>query len=315
MTDIKLDDIPDLVKSNKLSKQEACLQVYYILYTNPPRFGLLDLDEDTRSDFLLYFLQNKTSTLLESYNPMISPFGAYVYKTIQTSLMTFSKKLQDHKNYNKIFIQDSICSYQQQSEDSENSILKIASQEPAFSSVDPNNYIPHLVYRQIFSKASHRLAVNDSKDRKIKRGILILALKSAWYISDSQINRVSQICSIPTQVITDSVCKLKSRLINKALNRQLIENNRNRAYCFIHNYKMQLENKESDSIKLEQIKKKLDFQTENWNKKTLRLKSGKNKIAPTNEEIGEIIGLSGRFVSFYIRKLREMDLTTIQQFL
>ena len=67
MTTIKLDDIPDLVKSNKLSKQEACVQVYYTLYTNPARFGLLDMDEDYRSDFLLHFLQHKTNNLIQNY--------------------------------------------------------------------------------------------------------------------------------------------------------------------------------------------------------------------------------------------------------
>lgn len=314
MTDLKLDDIPDLVKSNKLTKQEACVQIYHILYTNPPRFGLHTIDEDLRSDFLLYFLQYKTNSLLEKYDPSISPFGAYIYRTVQTSLLTFIKKASDRNNYNKFFIQDSICDYQAQMQENENSLIHVASDVPEFSTSSKNEEIPALVYKQIFTKGTHRLSLKDSRERKIKRGILILALKSAWYISDSQINKVSTLCNISPKVLTDSVCKLKSKLINKALNRQQIENNRNRAYCFIHNYRMQLANNETDNFKFEQLQKKIDFQTENWNKKTRKLNSGRNKIAPTNSEIGEIIGLSGRFVSFYIRKLREMDMTTIQQF-
>ena len=61
MTTIKLDDIPDLVKSNKLSKQEACVQVYYTLYTNPARFGLLDM-KITEVIFFFIFFSTKQIT-------------------------------------------------------------------------------------------------------------------------------------------------------------------------------------------------------------------------------------------------------------
>lgn len=313
MTTIKLDDIPDLVKSNKLSKQEACVQVYYTLYTNPARFGLLDMDEDYRSDFLLHFLQHKTNNLIQNYNPDISPFGAYVYKTIQTARLTFKKNFTDKQNYNTLFIQDSIYAYQEQLEESATSVTKIASPTEEFSQVQSEEKIPSLVYKQLFTKQPHRLCKAQSQERRLKRGILILALKSAWYISDEQINKVSKVCNISPDVITQSVCHLKSLLINKALNRQLIEENRNRAYSFIHNYRMQLQNpdRDKDQLKLTQINKKLQFQMENWNKKTQKLQSGKYKISPTNSEIGKIIGLPERLVSFYMRKIKEMDSETI----
>lgn len=313
MTTIKLDDIPDLVKSNKLTKQQACIEVYYTLYTNPARFGLNDMDDDYRSDFLLHFLQHKTQTLLQNYNPLISPFGAYVYKTIQTARVTFRKNFNDRQNYNTLFIQDSIYNYQEQMESASNSARQIASPVPEFKDKTDEIEIPHLVYKRLFTRTAHRLTKADSQDKRLKRGLLILALKSAWYINDEQIQKVGKVCEISPSVITTSVCHLKSLLINKAINRQAIEENRNRAYSFIHNYRMQIQNQElnTDQTRLTLLNKKLDFQKQNWNKKTEKLQTGKFKICPTNSEIGNVIGLSERLVSFYMRKIKEMDVNTI----
>lgn len=313
MTDIKLDEIPDLVKSKQMSKQEACLQVYYTLYTSPARFGLKDMDDDLRSDFLLHFLQHKTDNLIESYDPKISPFGAYVYKTVQTARITFSKKMTDHQNYNTLFIQDSIYDYQDKMEKNISAVTKVASTPESFTANKDKSQIPQLVYKRLTNKDTHRLCKTESQARRLKLGILILALKSAWYISDEQIEKVSRVCQISPEIITSSVCQLKSLLINKALNRQTIEENRNRAYSFVHNYRIQINNQkyDKDQLKLTQLQKKLNFQTDNWSKKTKSLQSGKIKICPTNQEVGNIIGLSERLVSFYARKVREMDSGTI----
>lgn len=309
MTNIKLDDIPDLVKSKKLSTNEACIQVYLILYTNPARFNIHDMDEDTRSDFLLYFLQKKAQQLLENYNPLISPFGAYIYKTIQTSRMTFCSKLSEKSNYSQICFEDSKNSFYEQMEYTENQVTDVAEPAKKFDLHSESQEIPQIVFKRIFQKAPHRLAVAESQDRKLKRGILILALKSAWYINDEQIQKVSTFCQIPPSVLTTTVCRLKSGLITKALNRKIIEDNRNRAYSFVRNYRMQLAQGEGsmDKIKFKRIQKKLDFQFESWFSKNTKLQSGSLRISPSNSEVASALGLTSRLVSFYMRKLKDID--------
>lgn len=309
MTNIKLDDIPDLVKSKKLSSNEACIQIYLILYTNPARFNIHDMDEDARSDFLLYFLQKKTLRLLENYDPLISPFGAYIYKTIQTSRMTFCSKLSEQSNYRQVCFEDSQNSYYEQMEYTQNKVTEIAEPKKKFNLNSDSNEIPQLVFKRVFQKAQHRLCVAESQDRKLKRGLLILALKSAWYISDEQIQKVSMFCQIPPSVLTSTVCSLKSGLITKALNRKVIEDNRNRAYSFVRNYRMQMaQNKDSmDKIKFTQLQKKLDFQFDSWFTKNAKLKSGALRISPSNSEVANALGLTSRLVSFYMRKLKDID--------
>lgn len=314
MENINLDDIPELIKSCRLSEQEACMQIYLILYENPARFNLLDMDEDSRSDFLLNFIETKTAKLIQNYNPEISQFGAYVYATIQTAKLSFMKKRYEESFFSNTCVQESIQDFKQKMEEDSHIGLKIADENPSYpqkSSITNKTAIE--TYQKLFGTIHHRLNAKDSKKRRFQRGILILALKSAWYITDEQIHKVSVICDIPDNIISDSVCTLKSKLINKALNRKEIEDKRNRAYAFINSYRQRLNSSDisNNEIKFKKLQSRLDFQITNFKAKTNLLKNGRFKICPTNSEIAEILGLSDRIISCHISRLKSIDFSSM----
>lgn len=313
MKKVVLDQIPALVESKKLSWQEACMQIYITLYNNPGRFNLLDMSDDNRSDFLLNFLQYKTENLLQNYNPDIAPFGAYIYFTIQSSKLTFLKKLSDQKVKDNLFRDESAIQYSEQIEDGVFYNSEVAESIPAYIPQSKEDEIPQLVYKKLFTKHRYRLSVKESQQRKLRQGLLILALKSAWYINDEQINKVSRVCEISPHVITDSICKLKANLITKSLCRREIENNRNKAYCFIKKYKEELENisdKNSPIFKI--INRKLNYQEKNFRNKNCILQTGKFKISPSNLEISTILGISEKLISCYLSRFKALDLTKIE---
>ncbi|MGN0740668.1 MAG: hypothetical protein ACI4LX_10910 [Treponema sp.] len=310
MTEIKLDNIPYLIESKEMSVQEACIQVYRILYMNPARFNLQDLDEDTRSDFLLYFLQYKAEKIVNTFNPEIALFGSYIFFTIQLAKITYIKAMTRKKNFEKTYFKDSVHNFYDMQEYAEKSVTKIADKIPSYVPSKTQGQIPHLVYRRLLEKQPHRLSTKDSQERKLKIGVLLLALKSAWYINDEQINKVSQICEIPADVLTDSVCTLKAKLINKSLNRKKIEEARNRAYYFVNDYKMRLA-KGEDSVSetsFKIFKKRLSYHTNSWKVKTKNLQSGMARISPTNSEIAAVLGSNDRWVSIYLAKIKNMNL-------
>ncbi len=310
MTEIELDNIPYLIESKEMSVQEACIQVYRILYMNPARFNLQDLDADTRSDFLLYFLQYKAEKIVNTFNPEIALFGSYIFFTIQLAKITYIKAMTRKKNFEKTYIKDSIYNYYDMQEYAEKSVTKIADKIPSYDTTKTPEQVPQLVYKRLLSKQTHRLSAKDSQERKLKIGVLLLALKSAWYINDEQINKVSEICEIPPDVLTDSVCTLKAKLINKSLNRKKIEEARNRAYYFINDYKLKLA-KGEDSVSETSFKtfnKRLSYHTNSWKVKTKNLQQGMSKISPTNSEIAAVLGLTDRWVSIYLTKIKNMHL-------
>ena len=124
MTEIELDNIPYLIESKEMSVQEACIQVYRILYMNPARFNLQDLDADTRSDFLLYFLQYKAEKIVNTFNPEIALFGSYIFFTIQLAKITYIKAMTRKKNFEKTYIKDSIYNYYDMQEYAEKSVIR-----------------------------------------------------------------------------------------------------------------------------------------------------------------------------------------------
>lgn len=311
MTDIKLDEIPELLKSEKLSFNQACIAVYKRIYCKPGLFDLLDMDEDERSDFLLYFLQKKIPTMIKNYNPEITEFGSFVYTVLRMAKLDYRAQLVRKKNISKTYIYESIIEYDDFLARSQKAYAKISDEVKGYIPENDEEKIPALVYKRFFKKEPHRLCVAESRDRKLKHGILLLALKSAWYINDEQIQKVSNYCKISADILSSTVCTLKANLINKALLREEIQNNRAKAYCLINNYELELKNTGSYEglPKFKRIEKRLEFQKRNFNSKNKLLKSGKFKIAPTNSEIAKVIGVKNSLIANTLSKFRQLKFT------
>lgn len=312
MTDVKLDEIPELLKSNKISFEKACLIVYKTIYCEPVMFDLVDFDEDERSDFLLYFLQKKIPTMIRNFNPEITAFGCYVFTVLKMTKIDYRKKLVRNNNNQKTYIMDSILDYDELLTRTQESVYNISETSPEYIPDKDEEKIPQLVYRKFFKTERHRLCVAESKERKLKRGILILALKSAWYINDEQIKKVSNYCQISSEIISSTVCTLKAGLINKAILREEIQNNRAKAYCLINNYEMQIKNGGTyeNLPKFTRLEKRLEYQKKNFASKNKYLQSGRCKIAPTNMEIAKAIGVPNSLISNVLSRFRQMNLNT-----
>ncbi|MBQ0002973.1 MAG: hypothetical protein KBT21_05505 [Treponema sp.] len=310
MTDIKLDEIPQLLKSKKLSFEKACLAVYEIIYREPFTFDLADFDEDERSDFLLFFLQKKIPALVQKFNSDITTFGCYVYTVLKMTKLDYKQKIIKNNNNHKTYIQESILDYDEILRRSQESVYPVSETNPEYIPQTEEEKIPQLVYKKFFKSEHHRLCVAESKERKLKRGILILALKSAWYINDDQIKKVSNYCKISSEIISSTICELKAGLINKAILREEIQNNRAKAYCLINNYEMQLKNSGSYEglPKFTRLEKRLEFQKKNFIQKNRLLRSGRCKIAPTNTEIAKVIGVPNSIIANVLSRFRKLDL-------
>ena len=315
MTELKLDEIPEMVKSKKLSISSACITVHKIIYTNYARFGLDCFDEDMRSDFLLMFLETRIRKLIECYDPKVAPFGAFVYRAVQNDILSFKKRHQLNYSFATTVIRNLMLEFPEKMKKNQDSVTDIAEEVPPYVPENKSEEIPQLVFKRVFKKIPHRLTVKASQDRTLRQGILILALKSAWYINDEQIKKVSAFCRVSEDVITSSVCTLKSKLINKALNKRDIEQRRNRAYCFMNNYKKLLAEEKlyGRTSRFEELTRRLEYQKDSWKNKTDALYRGKYKVCPTNSDIAKVTGISPAVVSRYVNKLNTFDYSEIAE--
>ncbi|MBQ0163389.1 MAG: hypothetical protein KBS84_09570 [Treponema sp.] len=308
MTDIKLDEIPQLIESKKISFNQACILVYKKIYFEPIMFDIVDLDEDERSDFLLFFLQKKIPTLLKNFNPEITSFGSYVYTVLKLTKIDYRQKLVKQNNMTRTYIQESIIDYDDLLSRTQKAFFNLADKTEGYVPQTEEEKIPSLVYKKFFRPESHRLCVAESRKRKLKRGVLILALKSAWYLNDDEIHKVSNYCKISSDILSSTVCSLKANLINKALIREEIQNNRARAYCLINNYQLQMQNYGTCEglPKFKRLEERMEFQKRSFTSKTKVLQSGRYKIAPTNAEIAKVLGIKTSIIANVLTRFRKL---------
>ena len=302
ITNVKLDEIPSLLENGTISKEEAVNCIFELLYRNPKRFSLGDLDEDQLSNFLSDII-TKISVMLKNYRQDICPFGAYVYDSVNRLKQNWILKLEKDRKV-KLYMTPSLYdSYKKRQDDT--ALETIIHEQPAFRTMTNRRSTPsQLTFRKIFEKpAGHFVRTAQRHESRIA---LILTLKSSWYIDDSHISKVSKICGLDPEMLYDSVLFLKERLEQKAELHEQLELKRDKAWFLICLYRSQIENADKESVKYEKLRKKLAFQTRVWQRKTEQLRNCRRKISPTNSEIAEIIGISSRKVSFYISKAREM---------
>lgn len=147
---------------------------------------------------------------------------------------------------------------------------------------------------------------------KLRKTVLILALKSAYYLTDYQINKIAVLCHIDRLLLQQAVQTLKNQLYDREKSKIKIEERRNNAYFqhkrYMNQLNWMLENKdEFDKYRIERVLLKYKAQTEKWKKLNLQLSAGIRNIRPTNKAIADILGICERQVSYYIKNAKELE--------
>lgn len=307
---IELDKIPEYIRNGKLSKQNASMEIFTILYTNPARFNLHTMDEDERSDFLVSMIP-KFESYIDRYDQNQCPFGAYIFNIVSWIKTTWTKK-QGLNKTNPLTFQKTILDHYPVFTDEDTSLKYIHSLSPQLS----ENLLqlheektPQLIFRQIFDSGEKGKYVFKKPELTQSRRIaLLLALKSAWYISDEQIEKISIFCGCPPQAISTTVEKLKENLENKAKSHERLCEMRDKAWYFICIYRNMLEKMEKDTEEYLDLKRKLNYQEHVWVVKNNMLKNCKSRISPTNTDVAEAVGIKPSRVSFYMGMAKKSNL-------
>ena len=326
MEQFDLNKIPEQITSGQISKSFAVHQLAMFLSKNPALFGLNKKDEDFKSEVILLFLERGESTIA-LYNPDYGAFFTYFFCFIK-SLMNCvtrsraSKKVQEYHS-----ISESITGYEQKEE--HYSKINYSDFEKPKA---PISYKP--VSAEAFQIACKKSYYNIStflendEDENLKslkeklqrlsppmaeRILIILALKSAYYISDQQIKTIAEICKLDAEQLHNTIQLLKQELDFREENKKKLELRRNKAYYHHKKYKNRLEwTKENRDNFSEQERKalinKYNKQTESWIKLNAQLQKGIINVRPTNKRIAKELGMCERQISYYIRNANILGL-------
>ena len=325
MNQSELNTLPDLVQEGKMSQAYASHQLALYVRENRSLFGLHKKNEDFNSDIIVMLLE-KGKQLFEQYNSQYGSFFTYFFCFIKSLMLIENKKLSSQKVIDFLEINDSITTYEQREE-----AYKLINYSDFEQRKVPFAYKP--VSSQSLQIACSRspyhirefLAQKDEDFKKLQdnlrnltpslaeKMLLVLALKSAYYITDPQIAKIAEICHIDINKFHAIVMNLKSDLTEREKNKRKLEIRRNTAYFQRRKYRNRIEWSEAkkDDFSLyekHKLSNKYEKQTKTWKKLNQQLQRGIINIRPTNKAIAQALGMCERQISFYIKNAYQLGL-------
>ena len=304
MEDCELDLIPELWKQGKLSEEEAVMKMLEQVYINPGRFNLLDMDEDERSDFLLSAIP-KFKGILERYNKRLGPLGAYLFYSLPGIRLSWSRKMDEETASKRAAKRNLRSIYEIEVE--KNGRLGQGREDGALKVRDARaeKFEEPLIFKRVFGRRKNLLEPKEVFYKK--RAAFVLALKSAWYIDDSSLGKISGYCGFSEERIFKTMRKIKESLLERSEKRAKVEASRDRAWGFVCKYREMLSRTDPSSSKFLLLKRKLDYQIHSWKNKNKLLQSCQMTLAPKNKDLAKILKIKPYRISVFLNYAKKLE--------
>ncbi len=271
-----LNEVYQCIKENRLSLEEGSKKIIEHIYSNPLRFGLVQMSEDERSDFILYLFEHFNNIIM-NYSENMSAFSTYIINVVK------KKKCAWYRNcFRARAKQESVKQY-------------YINEEPKVFCEDPILYCNNVKNERLYN---HKEAL----------AILVIALKSSYYLTPYHISVLSQ----KTGYSEKTLCELKERIeqcIQKKIDLCTSTYEKiSSSYIKKNSCYYELMRVEKNSCISERLKERHITYTLNWKRHLINYKK-KSLIRPSNSQIAEVLNLKEHVVS---RIIRETDFNKIE---
>lgn len=318
-----LNAIPQMVEAGQLTGKEAVKKMALFVQENINVFNIIECDDDLRSEIVLHIL-DKGEILFEKFSKESGDFFNYFFSFVKNTEISCRRKaqrttIQEIHNVNEKILEFSEnCDAYTPARYTEPEQVKIPYRAEkvniqSFQSACKSNKYSIKQYVDKDKENEYLKAkLSQMSPIKLRKTVLILALKSAYYLTDYQINKIAVLCHIDRLLLQQAVQTLKNQLYDREKSKIKIEERRNNAYFqhkrYMNQLNWMLENKdEFDKYRIERVLLKYKAQTEKWKKLNLQLSAGIRNIRPTNKAIADILGICERQVSYYIKNAKELE--------
>lgn len=295
MEKINVNRIPDMIKNQELSTKQAVDLIATFVSLNYPVFGLHHFDEDFREEIILHIIERGES-IIKKYNKLQGDFFNYLYCCIKSTTRTLIRTKAKKK------IMESVVFSEQ--------INNLEEKEYKYSHINYNCFdTPKVPYAQtkITPEELRTAFTNINKDKSI----LILAMKSSFYLTDQQINKICDYYNLNKKEFYKTIDYYRLSLMNKSIRKQTLLTRRNNAYYNHKKYEKQLEilkncdfSEDKINLKNHLLNKNIK-QYNNWLNLTTKLNNGLLSIRPSNKLIASILGICERQVIYHIKRAKK----------
>ena len=300
----QLENLPEDLKSGLITEKEAIDKICCYVAENYPIYGLHKYDEDFRQDIILNLLE-RASHILHLFNPKFGDFFTFLYCYVSSLINTKVKKMLTDSMKERLNIQESIDSFEEKTS--------------SYHRIDFTNFdLPKAPYaaKSISSEELQQAFKSLSSKQKDKK-IIVLALKSSFYITDEQIERICKIYDLKPDYFYSMIEKCKETLYSKNDKRKLYIERRNfayyhhRRYCrILYNLEDNDDPEEQDYLRERYLSREKKHQ-HNWARLNNSFQKGRLYLRPTNKTVANLLGICERQVNYYIncakRDLEKME--------
>ena len=288
----ELDIVLNQCKKGTITQKEAVNHIGSFVIRNYPVFGLQKFDEDFRQDVILWLLEHG-EYLVQNYDPEIGDFFTFLFCYVKTLINTKKRRLAVNSLCEKVINEE----MKKLVDDKAQKYNKIN-----YSYIDmpkaPYSYKP--IPADVLKQTLHEMAA-ESPDKKL----LVLALKSSYYLDDTQIEKIASICKINKDYFYETVQLCKDSIQRRIERREKFLDRRNAAYYHHRRYKKLIEQLNQTDIQNKDLLAKINNKairfSKRWDKMNNMFEDGLLKLRPTSKTVAELLGICERQVNYYIK--------------
>ena len=302
----EIEKIYQSITDGKISKDDGCKKITEIIFNHKRDFNLTRLTEDEFQDFLIFML-GKLDDVMKKYDKDQGCFFNFLYGSIKFAYSYWNLKnyrerqnsyFRNYMNYeileNETCVQEDLFNNEQ--EVIENQIDK--NNKSTRELEDDNKNCFTILHSAI------RFNRNSKPDEQYVNTILIIMLKSCFFLTDDLIERISEFTKIDIDTLNEYIKSAKKNIQKKEKRYNEYLARRDKLYYCSNKTmvkKIFLNDKNLNTSVTDLIYKKYKGKWKYYiNKSNEFYKS----ITPSNRVISEILNIEERKVSYIIRKIR-----------
>lgn len=280
MTKSNINNLPEELESKKISKKDAINAIWAEIYIKPYVYGLEDLDEDEKSEFLLD-VREKLGLLFTKYNKELGTFSTFIRGCLIFMKSSWKKRIRKEKSKRSTTETFLINNFQNDSE----------------------NFLPENFLDKSFFESDGKIKkLKKSSDCKTKIKIftiLALTLKACRDVDDDLISKISNFIGMDEKALQNLVQEMKNITIQNEDAREKLIEKRNKAFYSRRNCRIEMKKNAIDHFTYEKLKARFNKHTKSWIKSNECL-SKRGISGPTIVDVAKKLGLKPRTVGFYL---------------
>lgn len=309
------------VEEKTLSKEDGARKLMEYVYRQPSLFGLNRLDEDQLIDFLIYQFP-KFVKIFSIYDKTYGTFSSFLQGSVRGTFVTWKKRCIRNNALtgslsavDELQYEESVHRYKLPEEEllDKEEALSVAS----CSDNPPELFFPH--FHRVDGTLSFRykdpLLEKNRLDNLRRVIILVLTLKSSFYVDEPLLRKVSRVTGYPMSSLEKMKNSINQTLVRKIERRNACRNCRDNAFFFHRKYLAEARQLDKKTSWSKLIVEKYNKQTNVWIEKNNKLALKEYAVSASDHIVGQVLGISPRRVSYVIRQLREnMDTNTSKEY-